>query len=470
METRFNIVPNKVASDYIRGRAAMSPDVFGKLPDALKARAFTVARIEDVRILEDIREAVAKMPEGGDWKKTRNEIAKLIAGDDEAGRRHKARANLVMRVNVHAAYSAALYADQKATADIFPYWMYMCNLDGHERASHAQLNGLVLRHDDKFWENHYPPWEWGCRCYVTKLTEEMAADYGVTNPAEIKKMKAAAGEGDGTFSFNPSNLAIDLDKVVNSLDDESDRAFARKLFEETDIPLVGNAQSVSNFNAQQTEPTPPALQEEYKFVPAKTIAEARTFALEHIADKLEMPESFNDLKLLNRLNKALMLNLKKFGLKKFQEFQLPNKADGRAWIERQPSDYPKWQSFGASKDDMNNLAEELRKGVVQPMERGERRFHAVPKDATEGVMFQHTIDHEFGHAVFNQSKLKKKVDLANAVYRRVNLNRDWDIFSEYAERNEREFFAEAFAMYQRGDILPKYVSDFIKEVTDAVQL
>jgi len=458
--SKFNIVPNKVAAAYIRGRAAISPGAFGRLPDALKARAFTVARIEDVRVLADIREAVARIPEGGDWKKTRNEIARLIAGDEDAGRGHKARANLVMRVNTKAAYAAARHADQVATADIFPYWMYMCNLDGRERASHAKLNGLILRHDHPFWKDHYPPWEWGCRCKVTKITEAEAANYGVADARTLKEILEGLGDDGDGFNFNPFSLAIDLNEIINSLDDPSDRDFERTIFAVPEIPLAGGTQSAAEANDGGVETG--------AFAPAKTVGEARKFALEHIADKLDIPASFKDLKLLNRLNNAITLNLKKFGLKKFKGFNLADKGEGRAWVERAPSDYPKWQSLGVNQVDMNRLAEEHREGVVLPMERGDRRFHAVPKDATEEVVFQHTIDHEFGHAVFNQSKLKNKVDLANAVYRRVNMNREWDMLSKYAEKNGRELFAEAFAMHQRGDILPKHIVDFIKEVTDAI--
>ena len=232
----------------------MSPGAFGQLPGDLKMRAFTVSRIEDVRVLEGIRETVARLPEGGDWRKLREEVARQIAGDAEADKGHRARAELVMRMNGMAAYAAARHADQVASADIFPYWMYMCNLDGRERDSHARLNGLVLRYDDPFWKNHYPPWEWGCRCYVTKITAAEAEDYGVADSG------AVSAPPSDSFHFNPSSLAINVKDLIGSLANASDRAFAEKLFKVTEVPMEeGFTQTVMDFN-DAPPPTPAETQ------------------------------------------------------------------------------------------------------------------------------------------------------------------------------------------------------------------
>ena len=267
-EAGFNIVPNRVAAEYIKGRVAMSPGAFGGLPDALKMRAFTVARIEDVGVLANIRDVVAKLPEGGDWKGLRDEVARKIADASGSDKGSQARAELVMRVNGMAAYAVARHADQKASADVFPYWMYMCNLDGHERDSHARLNGVVLRHDDPFWDRHYPPWEWGCRCYITKLTEEDAADYGVADAGSIP-----VSNGDG-FRFDPNSLSIDLNSIIDGLAPQ-DREFARLLFGQTRVPLGnGYTQSVFDFNEAQ-EPVAKKKEDLRELPVAEAIQKAR---------------------------------------------------------------------------------------------------------------------------------------------------------------------------------------------------
>jgi hypothetical protein len=40
------------------------------------------------------------------------------------------------------------------------------------RASHAALNGLILPANDPFWQDHYPPWDYGCRCQIIPVDED----------------------------------------------------------------------------------------------------------------------------------------------------------------------------------------------------------------------------------------------------------------------------------------------------------
>jgi uncharacterized protein with gpF-like domain len=44
-------------------------------------------------------------------------------------------------------------------------------LDSRTRPEHAELNGLIFRHDDPFWNSFYPPNGWRCRCRVNALSD-----------------------------------------------------------------------------------------------------------------------------------------------------------------------------------------------------------------------------------------------------------------------------------------------------------
>ena len=204
--------PNEAAAAYIRGKAVADPKNFGALPAQLKQRAFTVAGIEQLDALRKIRDAVAKLPEGASWDEAKKDVAEKIAAytgvDMKAAR---ARAELQLRVHGFQAYSVARHQEQMATIDVLPYWKYETVGDNRVRASHAALDGKVLRADDPWWRTHYPPWDWGCRCIVVALDEEDAKEIGISERRDMP----TPGHSE-SFSFDPGNVAIDLEQYRNT--------------------------------------------------------------------------------------------------------------------------------------------------------------------------------------------------------------------------------------------------------------
>lgn len=150
------------------------------------ARAFTVAGVAKLDVLEDIRNALAvKLREGkserwfmqqmepvlrkkGWWGK------RLEQGADDTPRVVRmgspARLRLIFRQNVQTAYMAGRYRQQRQNAAARPYWQYVAVLDAKTRPAHSALHGRVFAHDDAFWGSHYPPNGWGCRCRVRTLS------------------------------------------------------------------------------------------------------------------------------------------------------------------------------------------------------------------------------------------------------------------------------------------------------------
>lgn len=212
--------PNEAAADYIHGKAVADPTHFGNLPPQLKQRAFTVAGIEQLDALQRIRDAVAKLPQGASWDEAKKEIAAeispFVGGDDDSKRTtaSKARAEFLLRTHGFQAYAVARHQQQMSVARDFPYWKYETVGDSRVRPGHAALDGKVLRADDTWWNTHYPPWDWGCRCIVVAIDEEDAEAIGVTPHGQMP-----TPERSGSFQFDPTNAAIDLDALREGRDE-----------------------------------------------------------------------------------------------------------------------------------------------------------------------------------------------------------------------------------------------------------
>lgn len=76
----------------------------------------------------------------------------------------------------NAAFSMAQSARQwdeiQQSKELYPYLEYVTKEDGHVRQSHNKLNLIIRPVDDAFWDTHYPPIDWGCRCDVFRVTKE----------------------------------------------------------------------------------------------------------------------------------------------------------------------------------------------------------------------------------------------------------------------------------------------------------
>lgn len=202
----------KLAVDYLKAKGyAITWNWQESLEDA-HARAFTVAKVTRMDVLETIRtatvEAIEKgIPEReyinnlrpklealGWWGKVK--VSNTNGTEQTIQLGSPRRLQTILRTNKITAYHAARYAEQMANADEQPYWQYLAIKDSRTRASHLALHEKVYRYDDPIWDVMYPPNGWNCRCRVRALSQRRLDKMGLEvsqSGGRIKQDWALAG-------------------------------------------------------------------------------------------------------------------------------------------------------------------------------------------------------------------------------------------------------------------------------------
>ncbi|UOO77323.1 minor capsid protein [Neisseria sp. Dent CA1/247] len=153
------------------------------------AKVYTIARITDLDMLNDIKQSMIKAADSGqafaDWRKdilqhlqnkgwlhpnghNGQDIIDPKTGEVFGTPR---RLDTIYRTNMQSAYSAGQYQGYMDNIDHRPYWMYDAVADHRTRPAHAAMDGLVYRYNDPFWTTFYPPNGYNCRCTVVALAE-----------------------------------------------------------------------------------------------------------------------------------------------------------------------------------------------------------------------------------------------------------------------------------------------------------
>jgi SPP1 gp7 family putative phage head morphogenesis protein len=229
-------VPNDEAARWIRDKPLVSREVFDSLLPELKARAFLITGIEDANTLSEVRSLLAELPEGAEWEDTKQSITDKLSTwfTPEAA---AARAEMLLRTHGFQAYQTAQHRVMERQADVFPYWQYLSLDDEKVRPAHAALNEKVVPAGDPFWNDHSPPWQWGCRCRKVALLPEDVEDIKAEDSGKLPEAQRVLegtsltrardgrlagangveldirndkmrGKTDG-YHFDPSSLALD---------------------------------------------------------------------------------------------------------------------------------------------------------------------------------------------------------------------------------------------------------------------
>lgn len=154
------------------------------------AKAFTVAKMMQRDLLEDTHQALSKaMKDGQTFEQFRKELAPKLKAKGWWGKQEMTdpktgevknvqlgsarRLRTIYDTNMRTSYAHGQWQRIEATKARFPYLMYDAVNDNRTRPEHKAWDKICLPVDHEFWDTHYPPCGWHCRCDVLQFTNRM---------------------------------------------------------------------------------------------------------------------------------------------------------------------------------------------------------------------------------------------------------------------------------------------------------
>lgn len=188
MPNDYSRLPFQEAIDYFKAKQPMPTAAYTDLVHAMHDRAFVIAGVTRQDVLTDVQSLVEKaLKDGTPLKEFQRDFEKAIAGKwaptNVLGQDTTAwRARVIYETNIRTAYAAGRWSQLQELKGTHPFWKYRHGDSRRPRPQHLAWDGMVLDADDPWWKSHYPPNDWGCRCYVDACDEIDLEDMGKTKP------------------------------------------------------------------------------------------------------------------------------------------------------------------------------------------------------------------------------------------------------------------------------------------------
>ncbi|ENX20183.1 hypothetical protein F892_03106 [Acinetobacter vivianii] len=235
----FNLPPAD-AIDYLKKKGFKLGWDWHETLDNAHSRAFTVAKIAKIDLLQDIRKSlITALETGQSFDKWKDQLEPTLKEKgwwgrktviNPEGREQEVQLGSVRRLrtiydtNMQSAFAAGRYKAMILGAERRPYWEWRHISVKNPRLDHKALDGLLLRYDDPFWSVAYPPCKFGCKCRVTarsarevegkeilsseghqsEVTEIIGKDRNTGADIVAKRTQFNIPTKDGELSFSPA--------------------------------------------------------------------------------------------------------------------------------------------------------------------------------------------------------------------------------------------------------------------------
>ncbi len=191
------------AIDFLKGKLSETSQKWDDLAGPVHAKVFTIAGTTNIDLVNDIHTSLKNALANG------TTITQFRKDFDAAVQKHGWtykgkrgwRTSVIFNTNMRTAHMAGRWKQIVANLDNQPYLQYRTAGDARVRPQHRQWNGLIFPAHDKngathpFWQTHYPPNGWGCRCTVRAFSQaEMTEKALALSPKFEGKTRTLTGK------------------------------------------------------------------------------------------------------------------------------------------------------------------------------------------------------------------------------------------------------------------------------------
>lgn len=221
-------VPPEV-SGYFRDKNLKAAFSYLELWLQEHAYNFTVAKAVQAELLAALKESLQRAIHQGQsfetWRdQLRPELEKLgwwgkrMVADPTGKAPDKAvdfssprRLQTIFWANVRSARAAGQWERAQRAKRALPYLLYVRTTSAEPRQEHLAWVGLILPVDHPFWNTHFPPNGWGCKCSVRQISqreaEKLLADPAYTSdPGDFERRTTFVNRRTGQVTQEPVGI------------------------------------------------------------------------------------------------------------------------------------------------------------------------------------------------------------------------------------------------------------------------
>jgi len=184
----FPAKPSKEALGYFRAKKLRPGFDWRDVWREEHATNFTIAKAMQHDVLTDIRQSLDDALSDGipfaqfkkdlkptlqakGWWGVKDVVDPLTGETVTAQLGSPRRLKTIYQANMRTARAAGQWQRAQRTKRTHPYFVYELGPSENHRPEHVAWAGLMLPVDHPFWQSHYPPNGWGCKCRIRQVSK-----------------------------------------------------------------------------------------------------------------------------------------------------------------------------------------------------------------------------------------------------------------------------------------------------------